>query len=85
MNSCTSLEAKRKHIQLATFFQILSDGRPIVEFESRSQLYYFLQVPHCPRAHWSHTSGWILSENIYLSVQENAIVDCSSLLYSCNL
>ena len=51
MASCTILEAKQNQVQLATLFQVLCDGRPMLEFESRSELYHFFQVPHCPRAH----------------------------------
>ena len=70
INNCSTVESKQKRVQLATLFQILSDGRPILEFQSRVELYQFLQVPNYPRAHWSHTSGWILSEHIYSFVKK---------------
>ena len=69
-NNCSTAESKQKRVQLATLFQILSDGRLIFKFQSRAELYQFLQVPNCPHAHWSHTSGWILSEHIYSFVQK---------------
>jgi hypothetical protein len=33
VNQCTSLEARKKKVQFATLFQMLSDGRPMLEFE----------------------------------------------------
>ena len=87
MAGCTTLEAKRKWVQLATLFQILSDGRSMLEFESRSELYHFLQVPHCPRAHWSYTSGWMLSEHMYTFVQkrmQELISEASYLAVTCD-
>ena len=87
MAGCTTLEAKRKRVQLATLLQILSDGRPMLEFESRSELYHFLQVPHCPHAHWSYTSGWMLSEHMYTFVQkrmQELISEASYLAVTCD-
>ena len=87
MADCTTLEAKRKRIQLATLFQILCDGRSMLEFESRFELYYFLQVLHCPCAHWSYTSGWMLSEHIYTFVQkrmQELISEASYLAVTCD-
>ena len=51
INNCSTTESKRKCVQLATLFQILSNGHPILEFQSKAELYQFLQVPNCPRAH----------------------------------
>ena len=87
MANCTTLEAKQKRVQLATLFEILCDGRPMLEFESRSELYHFLQVPHCPRAHWSYTSGWMLSEHMYTFVQkrmQELISEASYLAVTCD-
>lgn len=38
INQCTSLEARRKLLQFATLFQVLTDGRPMLEYESRLRL-----------------------------------------------
>jgi len=39
-------EFEKKKVQFATLFQILSDGRSLVEYESRHELYNFLNVPN---------------------------------------
>ena len=59
----------------------------MLEFESRSELYHFLQVPHCPRAHWSYTSGWMLYEHMYTFVQkkmQELISEASYLAVTCD-
>ena len=87
MASCTTLEVKQKWVQLATLFQILCDDRSMLEFESRSELYHFLQVPHCLRAYWSYTSGWMLSEHMYTFVQkrmQKLISEASYLAVTCD-
>ena len=68
MNNLSTQEAKCKRVQLASFFQILSGGSPIFKFESRANLYQFLQIINCPCVHLSHTSEWILSKHIYIYI-----------------
>jgi hypothetical protein len=65
INNCTSLEAKKKRVQFATLFQLLSDGRPMLEFQSRVALYKLIGVPDLPSAHWCDSSGWIMAGYIY--------------------
>ena len=74
-------------MQLATFFQIFSNGRSMLEFESRQDLYQFLQVSHCPRAQWSYTSGWMLVEYMYTFVQkkvQDLIKEASYIVVTCD-
>jgi hypothetical protein len=65
VNQNNSIEAKRKHVQLATLFQVLSDGRPMAEFCSKLALYEFLGVPNLPRVHWSTGVGWLMAEHMW--------------------
>jgi hypothetical protein len=37
----------------------------MLEYESLSLLFEFLDVPYMPRAHWSDSSGWIMAEFLY--------------------
>jgi hypothetical protein len=54
------MESKKKRIQFATLFILLSTGRPMIEFEARFELYELLAVPNLPHMHWSLRSGWIM-------------------------
>jgi hypothetical protein len=65
MQGCNRVESKKKRIQFATLFALLSAGRPMSEFEARFELYEFLAVPNLPRMHWSLGSGWIMGEHMY--------------------
>ena len=69
LNQSNRLEREKKKVQFATLFQILADGRPMLEYESRAALYEFLNVPNFPRMHWSDNSGWIMAEFMYAEVR----------------
>lgn len=70
INHCTTVEARKKRVQFATLFQLLSDGRPMVEYESRAALYKLLNVPDMPGAHWCDNSGWLMAGYMYKQVIE---------------
>jgi hypothetical protein len=57
-------------VQLAILFQILKDGRPMVEFGRRYQLYSFLELPDLPTFHWSDNAGWLMATYMYDLVKE---------------
>ena len=57
-------------MQLATVFQILKDGRPMVEFGRRCQFYSFLELPNLPTLHWSDNTGWLMATYKYDLVKE---------------
>ena len=61
VNQNNSIEARRKRVQLATLFEVLSDGRPMAEFCSKLALYELLGVPNLPRVHWSTGDGWLMA------------------------
>jgi hypothetical protein len=65
VNKNNSIEAKRKHVQLATLFQVLSDGRPMAEFCSKLALYELLGVPNLPRVRWSTGARWLMAEHMW--------------------
>ena len=69
LNQSNRLEREKKKVQFATLFQILADGRPMLEYESRASLYEFLNVPNFPRMHWSDNSGWIMADFMYAEVR----------------
>jgi hypothetical protein len=54
-----------QRVQLASLFQTLRDGRPMIEYESRFKIYDFLTVPDLPRVHWSEGAGWLMAEHMY--------------------
>lgn len=70
INHCNSIESKGKRVQFATLFQVLSDRRPMLEFESRSNLYSFLGLPNLPSMHWSDNFGWIMAAHMYSFEQQ---------------
>lgn len=61
VNHCTTLESHKKRVQFSTLFHVLSEGRPMVEYESLLPLYKLLNVPDLPVAHWSDNSGWTMA------------------------
>ena len=65
VNQNNSLEAKKKRVQLATLFQVITDGRPMSEFSSKLGLYELLGVPDLPRVHWSIGAGWLMAEHMW--------------------
>jgi hypothetical protein len=65
VNQNNSIEARKKCVQLATLFQVLSDGRPMAEFCSKLALYELLGVPNLPRVHWSTRAGWLMAEHMW--------------------
>jgi hypothetical protein len=69
VNHSTSVEAVRKRVQFATIFQVLSGGRPMLEYEARHALYKFIRVPDCPAQHWCDSSGWQIAEYMYAELQ----------------
>jgi hypothetical protein len=69
LNQSNKLEREKKKVQFATLFQILADGRPMLEYESRAAMYEFLNVPKFPRMHWSDNSRWIMAEFMYAEVR----------------
>ena len=66
----STAKLRKKRVQFATLFQLLSRGRPMTEFESRLELYEFLNVPNLPRKHWADKSGWIMAEHLYDFVKQ---------------
>jgi hypothetical protein len=57
-------ERKRKLVQFRLLFWILSQGRPMSDFEDSRELFQQLQVPDCPRKHWSAFAGWDMAESM---------------------
>jgi len=51
INSNNTIESRKKRVQLATLFYILSESRPMAEFSSRLALYELLVVPDLPNMH----------------------------------
>ena len=66
---CFLIREGEEKIQFATLFQILVDGRPILEYVSRAALYEFLNMPNFPRMHWSNNFGCIMVEFMYSEVR----------------
>jgi hypothetical protein len=64
-------ESRRKFVQLATLFHVLSHGRPMTEYEALRDLLKCLKTKHLPAKHWSDNSGWELAEHMHLVVLEN--------------
>jgi hypothetical protein len=77
VNIFGSLERKKKKVQFASLFHILSQGRPLVHYESLLQLYQYIDVPNLPRMHWSDSSGWQMAEFLYAEVRDAIKVQCS--------
>ena len=70
IQGCSTTELRKKRVQFATLFQLLSGGRPMTKFESRLELYEFLNVPDLSRKHWADGLGWIMAEHLYDFVKQ---------------
>jgi len=62
------MEACRKRVQFTTLFQLVSEGRPIVEYKSRLSLYKLLNVLDFLSTHWCDNSGWVMAFYMYKQV-----------------
>jgi hypothetical protein len=60
---------KRKEVQMAIIFHLLSFGRPMLEYEHMRSLLEQLGCPKLPIKHWSDTAGWEMAESLYTVVQ----------------
>ena len=61
-------EYKQKEVQFATLFEILSHGRPMVDYKRFEALFKHLRVKNMPTRYWSETTSWKMSEHLYLSM-----------------
>lgn len=61
LNKCNTIESRMKRVQFATLFQLLSDGRPMVEFAPGLQVFEYLDVLD----HWTDGVGWLMVEHMF--------------------
>jgi hypothetical protein len=61
---------KRKEVQMAIVFHLLSFGRPMLEYEHMQGLLEQLGCPKLPLKHWSDSSEWEMAESLYNVVQK---------------
>ena len=69
LNKVSSLERKKKQVQIATIFHVFSKGRPMSEYKLLFSLFEPINVPFMPRAHWSDSNSWIMVEFLYYMVR----------------
>jgi hypothetical protein len=69
----STMESRRKKVQLSTLFSILCDGRPMPEYVACAKLYEFFNVPDHPTMHWSIGSGWLMPNHIWDFVKKRMI------------
>ena len=81
IQGCSTMESRRKRVQFATLFQLLTERRPMTEFEARFELYDFLEVPELPHKHWGLGSGWVMAEHLYDFVKQRIKTLVSSAAY----
>jgi hypothetical protein len=48
---------KKKLVQFSTYFHMMVEGKPMIDFECMNKLLHVLDVKNFP-THWSDTSGW---------------------------
>jgi len=61
-------ELKQKGVQFSTLFQVLSNGRPLCDYEREQYLLRHLKVKNLPKKHWCESSRWEMSEHLHASV-----------------
>jgi hypothetical protein len=57
-------ERQHKLVQFRLLFWILTQGRPMTDYEACRELFMQLSVPNCPRKHWSASSGWEMADSM---------------------
>ena len=57
-------ERKRKLVQFRLLFWILSQGRPMSDYEVCRDLFQQIQVPDCPKKHWSIIAGRDMADSM---------------------
>lgn len=63
---------KKKEVQFAILFHLLSQGHSMIEYEGMRALLEYLKVPKLPKKHWSDTAGWEMAESIHRIIKERA-------------
>jgi hypothetical protein len=81
VNKFGSLERRKKKVQFASLFHLLSAGRPMSQYESLEDLFSFLDVPNFPYMHWSDSSGCIMAEFMFDVVKAEIKAEVSSAPY----
>ena len=61
---------KRKEVQMAIVFHLLSYRRPMLEYEHMRGLLEELGCSKLPLKHWSDSLGWKMVESLYNVVQK---------------
>ena len=59
-----------QRVQFTTLFQLLSEGRPMVEYKYKEKLFKFLSVPDFPSSHWTNGVGWLMATYMYDIIKE---------------
>jgi hypothetical protein len=57
-------EHQHKLVQFRLLFWILSQGKPMSNYEACHELFMQLSVPNCSRKHWSASSGWDMADSM---------------------
>ncbi len=63
--------SKKKLIQLANIFHLLSHGQLLIKFKMFIDLYNLLGLKNNPRKQWTNTSGWGMAKSVHDVVLEN--------------
>jgi hypothetical protein len=58
-------EKKNKKVQFAIVFYLLREGRPLTNYESLKDLFYFFKIKNMARKHWFDNLGWEMVESIH--------------------
>jgi hypothetical protein len=72
---------KRKEVQMAIVFHLLSFGRPMLEYEHMRGLLEQLGCPKLPLKHWYDSAGWEFAESFYNIVQRRTKLVVSGAKY----
>ncbi len=64
LNLGQEVEDKQKLVQFAIVFNILSKGKPIIDYEDFNLCSSFLNLDLCPKKHWFNGAGWKMAKHI---------------------
>ncbi len=74
-------------MQFALIFPLLSQSRPMIEYEQMQSLFAFLKVPNNAFKHWSDCAGWEIVKalhHVVLIAIKEAILTSNFLFISAN-
>jgi hypothetical protein len=80
-------ERKKKLIQLTVYFHLMSEGKPLTDYETMNKLLQFFDVKNYPKMHWSRSIGWEMTtymHEVVVNKIQNLVQSAQFISFSCD-